>query len=624
MEEVDKRSSTSSNDYFVKSGNKTEVQNYDSISPKLEVINKAEVKKLQLLTLDGWENYQKDLIRLCFEFWEVNETQSQINSISSDLNINNLEIQMPSSLFAEKTNNSESHASKATLDHIINSKTLPIKENNQIIKRKQKESPVFQQKLKVINNNTDRKTNESCSDIIDIRKNKRSQEKKLKTFSLYKQMSKVKPSKTFQSFTFDRSASCSLEDLWKYKNWLDSVEKIKKHEPIKDITIDNSDKINYHGKDDNNTPLENVLDVEAKQMEQKVRKLIKSLKEKDKLFPGIGRVNDQITKSGSSNKFKYFFKNVFRGNQNEIDLHLLDEYTKYAKQKLLTWQTLLNCLEDIRQRESGQSKVTNISEDNIKYKFSEKKEHNDKKISEEFDENNYKFIVIDNGSPETRNKKKKKFFKLRSKTKNSMDMRTATVKRIERKNMGNIVMNDGYLHWTSNKFDGNTNSKFLLGWNAENRIASYQFRRSLSDTDLMTMASANFDERSRRCTTLTRFGWKTLNSETTNGKNHPYHGENVAYVDLWEERQECFQTAVARLEYVGSTLKDQCRLAGLKTLCKVDVLAGFGHSAEAVDLFLSTLPMSKNPELMIRKAEAAYDWKFFCHLSMWRHSYKEL
>ncbi|CAI6345473.1 unnamed protein product [Macrosiphum euphorbiae] len=93
--------------------------------------------------------------------------------------------------------------------------------------------------------------------------------------------------------------------------------------------------------------------------------------------------------------------------------------------------------------------------------------------------------------------------------------------------------------------------------------------------------------------------------------------------ELWEDRQECFQTAVARLEYVGSTFNEQCRLDGLKTLCKVDVLAGFGYSAEAVDLFVSTLPLSMNPDLMIRKAEAAYDWRFFCHLSMWRYSYKD-
>lgn len=89
-----------------------------------------------------------------------------------------------------------------------------------------------------------------------------------------------------------------------------------------------------------------------------------------------------------------------------------------------------------------------------------------------------------------------------------------------------------------------------------------------------------------------------------------------------DERRECFRTTVARLQYVGGAFKGQCRPACLKALCEVDVLAGCGRSAEAVRLFVSTLPFSDDPELTIRKAEAAYDWRFFCHLFMWRYSYE--
>lgn len=89
-----------------------------------------------------------------------------------------------------------------------------------------------------------------------------------------------------------------------------------------------------------------------------------------------------------------------------------------------------------------------------------------------------------------------------------------------------------------------------------------------------------------------------------------------------DERRERFRTAVARLQYVGGAFKGPCRPACLKMLCEVDVLAGSGRSAEAVRLFVSTLTFSDDPELTIRKAEAAYDWRFFCHLFMWRYSYE--
>lgn len=65
----------------------------------------ASEKKSQLLSLDGWENYQKELIRLCFECWEVNETQERVNnnSVESDLEIDGSDIQQGTCFQKEET-----------------------------------------------------------------------------------------------------------------------------------------------------------------------------------------------------------------------------------------------------------------------------------------------------------------------------------------------------------------------------------------------------------------------------------------------------------------------------------------------------------------------------------------
>lgn len=586
-----------------------------------DIDNKIKLNNSQLLSTDGWDNYQKELIQLCFEFWEVNETQVKVNnSLESD---SVSELQTPSSLFADSYHkNIIKFESKATIDNVIVSDKVQNKEcseiNDNSLISKYEDDPGIQEFSKAINNNIDMKTNENSSIILDNRINKRTK-KKLKTFSFYKNTSKhVKLSKKVQPFIFDGYTSCTLEDLWKYKKWLDSVEKVKKCNPdieIKDGNIKEnkySDKIN-----DCNTY---SLDFEAKEMEQKVRKLIKSLNEKDKLFSSIG-INEQSTKFGSSNKFKYFFKNVFRGTQNEFDTQILDDYTKFINHKLHTWQSLLNCLEDIRQRKSSKIKMCDPLEDSIKYRFSEIN-YQDFKVTVDYDDKNSKFIEINDNFSETGKLKKNKFLKLLNKTKSTVDMRTSVKRTTERNSIDSIRMNN-YRCTSNTTIDGKILKidTEILSMN-KNQKFSGQIRKSLSDTDLLVMAS-NHDKLKQIGNKTKRINGKKIITETSMTDEECNLRWGGATRELWEERQECFQTAVARLEYVGSTFNEQCRLDGLKTLCKVDVLAGFGYSAEAVDLFVSTLPLSMNPDLMIRKAEAAYDWRFFCHLSMWRYSYKD-
>lgn len=584
------------------------------ISIDSDVDNTVKLHNSQLFSTDGWENYQKELMQLCFEFWEVNETQVKVNnSLQSD---SVSELQTPSSLFADSHHeNVIGFESEATVDNVISEKVqnkARAEINDNSLESKYEDGPDIEEFSKPINNNM----NENSSTIVDNRVNKRNKKK----FSFYKNTSKqVKPSKNVQPLTFDGYTSCTLEDLWKYKKWMDSVDKVKEHNPNIDI-IDNNIKENKYSDKVNNCNTY-PLNFEAKEMEQKVRKLIKSLNEKDKLFSSIG-INEQSTRFGSSNKLKYFFKNAFRGTQNEIDTQILDEYTKFINHKLYTWQTLLNCLEDIRQRKSSKIKMCDHLEDTIKYRFSEINYH-DFKVTDDYDENNSKFVEINDNFNEIGKLKKNKFFKLFNKTKSSMDMRTSVKRNTDKNSTDNIRMN--HSQCTSNvaiddkilKMDAAILSMI------KNRKSSAKIRKSLSDTDLPVMAS-DYNKKSKQIDNkTTRNNGKKLISERSMADEEYNRGWDGVTRELWEERQECFQTAVARLEYVGSTFDEQGRLDGLKTLCKVDVLAGFGYSAEAVDLFVSILPLSKNPDIMIRKAEAAYDWRFFCHLSMWRYSYKD-
>lgn len=683
-------------------------QKCDLIPFDIKLDNKLKVKKSQLLSTDDWENYQKEIIRLCFEYWEENETQSHDEvkkNLQSDLEISDSEseIKMPSSLFVTEKNKQrnfdfetkDERNNTMMLDKLHKNKYIEV--NNHFLKNKQKDdtgSTGVQRLSKSIIPNVNWKNNVNCSKIVDV-ENKRTKKKKSKKFSFYKHMSKqTKPKNKLQSFTIDRSTttSCTLDDLWKYKKWLDSVEKIKKQNPANiDFTNDDieekSGKINFEEKSNNDNSFMSSINTDPKQMEHKVRKLIKSLIKKDRLFTSIG-INEQTIKCGSSNKFKCFFKSAFRGNQNELDLQLLNDYTKYINQKLKTWQTLLHYLEDIKQRECYKIKTINPMEDTIKYRFSEKTEHanykNKTMADDKYDDQNCKFVEFADNPNETGKQKRTKFFKLlHCKMKSNMDMRT-TFKQMENRNnsVDDVRENDnhrGWPMWMSNEITAtmmtdNTNQiKYEINQtkNGTNFIdkansgkpSSVRIRRSLSDTELLsTMRSSYYtncgrtaattghgttrkirlsttaDEKYCRCydsSTRSSSSRRSRSSRSmslsmgtcsrTSSSSSNYRDDDATrdHGLCSEERHECFQTAVARLEYVGSTFKEQFRLAGLKTLCKVDVLAGFGHSAEAVDLFVTALPLSKNPELMIRKAETAYDWKFFCHLSMWRHSYKD-
>lgn len=589
MEKCDKKSPTSNNDTY-NLENKVNINTRKHDLFQLEVDNRIEVKKSQLLSLDGWENYQKELIRLCFEFWEVNETQKRVNNLES-----NFEIQTP--LFADE--DIISFETKTTLDNVLISKEF---QNGTINKTNDNFCKI---------NDSDCNTDEHYSNTFDTEGNKQIQKEKLKKFSFCKHMSKQeKPKKKIQSFIFDKSSSSVREDLWKCKKWLDSVEKIKNsHNPNMDFINDNIgenyNKVNYEEKLNNKCIYS--IDVEARQIEQKVKNLIKSLREKDNLITSIG-INEQMTKFGPSNKFIDFFKNAFRGNQNELDMQVLDDYTKYINQKLNKWQGLLHCLEDIRHRESRKIKTSDPPEDAIKYRFSEKREHfNKRPYSDDYGVKNSNFVEFNNGQSVGKHRIKKTFFNLLNKTRSTMDVVKQT-EQYDGNAAGTTVYRDRpYVE----HFDP-------VGYDSKQKSPE-RIRKSLSDTDLVTITRNN----GARRTTLTMPSGDTTMIDDED-QYYDYCGEDQAHRGLRQDRHECFQTAVARLKYVGSTFKEQYRLTGLKILCKVDVLAEFGYSAEAVDLFVSAaLSLSDNPDLMIRKAEAAYDWKFFCHLSMWRHSYKD-
>lgn len=649
--------------------------------------SKDKAKKSQLLSPDGWENYQKELTRLCFEFWEVNEKQVQLNnSLQSDLTREPAaEIQLPSSLFADKHNNSHKNtvgieSKVVSLNSITISEEFTNNEfveiNSNVFKSKPEDGPVMKQLSTVINNYIDWQSNGNSSKIVDVKGNERSKRKILKRFSFYKHSSskQVKLNKQ-HSLTYDRYSSCTLKDWRKCKKWLETVEKIKTLNPnasaLSGNIEENLEVINFDGRSD--TFVYNSLDIEAMQMEQKIKELVKSISEKDKLIlKNVDDVNVQTTaKFGPSNNFKYPFKNVFQGSRDELDLRLLNDYTKYIHKKLNTWRALSDCLDDVRRRMSG--KVNNTATGAktaesaaIKYRCSEtNKDHRGDRgpqvmTDARYDESNNRSKIVETSEDfdGTSGQKKYNFFKLlNKKTKRSVDTRTAATcrgsnNRTGRNGVGEIRTNYG----NNNDYncDGCSSSVIRIGGGdggkntlinhcgvkpyADGRKRTERIRKSLSDTDLPSMLrttppdhgdcetgdAAGRDERDGR-ETLTLAEAHSIADDQGEGCSRAYYfcRDDVAR-GMWEDRQECFQTVVARLEYVGSTFRESRRLAGLKALCKVDVLAGFGHPAEAVDIFVqSALPLSDNPDLMIRKAEAAYDWKFFCHLSMWRHSYKE-
>jgi len=641
------------------------VQKNDKIPFELDIQeNMVNEKKLQLLSLEGWENYQKELIRLCFEYWEVNETQEQVNdSLKSDLEISSSEIQtIP--LFPERKN--FDFKSKATLDNVIVLKRLQNEEyvdsNDHLSENKHEDNTIIQCS-KDLNKSIDWKTNENCLKIINIKENKRAQKKKVNKISFYKHMSnRMKRKRHLQPCTFDTSTSSISENLWKCEEWVESLENIKKHNPYIDDTSDNieddSDEISCDeltALSYNNT-FEYSLDIEVNQMEKKVKKLVESLKEKNRPSTSgyTGILNEHTIKFGSSNKLKCFFKNAFRVNQNEFDPHTLNDYTKYVNENIHAWQTLSRCLEDVRRRErfNIETAANNLPPEDtttIKYKLCEKRNHfsdNEKIMTDDYvdDGNNYCYYhpgltakirqfnedYDSGGCCGTGKRRKKKLFNLLNKTTKNVIGATDTRLRPNVTERNAVLRNgDGV---RTNRIDDDCNENNIIHNNDHDVLSVDRFyvnkktrseqrsiRRSWSDTDLSAMQRIEYDGK-----VAMKFA-ETLQLLTVVEDRDDRRDSRTCCEQLWKARQKCFQTAVARLEYVGSTFDERCRLTGLKTLCKVDVLAGLGHSAEAVDLFVSAvLPFSNNPDLMIHKAEAAYDWKFFCHLCMWRHSYKDI
>jgi len=122
-----------------------------------DIDNKIKLNNSQLLSTDGWDNYQKELIQLCFEFWEVNETQVKVNnSLESD---SVSELQTPSSLFADSYHrNVIKFESKATIDNVVSDK-VQNKEcseiNDNSLVSKYEDDPGIQEFSKAINNNID-------------------------------------------------------------------------------------------------------------------------------------------------------------------------------------------------------------------------------------------------------------------------------------------------------------------------------------------------------------------------------------------------------------------------------------------------------------------------------------
>lgn len=571
-----------------------------------EVNDKVAVKKSLLLSLDGWEKYQKELMRLCFEFWEVNESHKK----NAQSEINDTELQTPSSLFAD-TDSSDGNmigfAPRASAtDKVLMTKRFRDEEcvefnDGSLKSEQQNDDPTFVRRFSEVIHD-DRKTYGNKSKTAD-NGNKRSQKKKSKKFSFYKP---AKPSKK-PSALDETSASCTLEDLWKYKRWLDSVEKIELNEGgnncgVKGVATGHDCCSCGCGDASSSQDVE-----EANRMERNVRKLIKSLMEKDDAFGSLDG-SEQTAAAGPSSKLRCFFKNAFRANQlqqqqqqlGECDPQLLDDYAKYIGRRLHTWRALLRCLEDIKRRECRKTEMT---EDAIEYRFSEIKEGGG---GDDDDEKKTGGCKLPAGIADDKAKRRKNvFFKLLDsgcdKARSATDLRPArNLDRGEAAAREAAATADcGGRHLSSES--GGSGASSSSSSSSSSSVAVARMRKSSSETDL-SRAAFRTDPPDPRCA----------------------RALDAACRALCDERQERFRTAVARLEYVGSTFREQHRLTGLKTLCQVDVLAGCGRPAEAVDLFVqSALPLSDNPDAMIRRAEAAYDWTFFCHLSMWRHSYKD-
>jgi len=581
------------NDTFVAENNLSSKTN-DSISFDMESDEKVNRITSQLLSIDGWKNYQKELIQLCFELWEVSESQVQYVN-NNDLEVSNAEMQAPLSLFAEKTNDLETNIiseAEATTDNSVISKKVQNKEcaedyHDLLYNYKHENNSVTQRISNEARHTTDRKYCGNITNTATNRENKRIQKNKLKMFSLHKNAYEpAKQNTKLQSFTHDRyestATACTPEDLWKRKQRLDSAEQINKHDSEADTTTsvadNNGDRGTVQVNSDGALREQCLLDSEANRTERKMRKFVKFLREKHGLlrFPSTGVNELSATKSGSPTR--KFCGNALWSDllqHDESDLRLLDDYAGYVDGKLRTWQTLSDGLEDVRAR-IGQLRRETASEpdETIGYGFPEGRKRESECCRSDRPSELAGIGEALAGNPGKQNNILSGFIRMLV---NTVRPRYEALQRT------------GHFRWWCSGNAGRT----------KRARGQPPIRRCVSDTDLQS----------------TRTSPEPLEPWTEWEPN----GEPGR-----EERQECFRMAVARLEYVGSTFGDPCRLTGLKVLCKVDVLSGFGYPAEAVHLFVSTaLPLSDDPDLMIRRAEAAYDWKFFCHLSMWRNSYND-
>lgn len=585
MEKRDKKSPTTNNDTSIIDN----AQKNDTIPFVTHGQDNMDKEKIsQLLSVDGWENYKNELIRICFECWEVNETQERVNNcVECDFITSGLEIQTTTPLFPERRN--VGFEPKAILDNVVIPKELQNKEcvdgSDRLFKSKHEDGTVVQWFSKVLNNSIDWKADENGLKTVNIKRNKRAQKKEANTFSFYKHVSdQVKRKKDLPPCTLERFTSCVPENQREYNEWTDSSEKIETHDPnVDDVTSrndeENSDQISRDGITE--ASCSNAFgyssDPEVRWMDDKVKKLVESLKEKDR--PATSSIAG-TTEFGPSNRLKCFLKNAFRADQN--DLRALDDYTNYVNENVRAWQTLSRCLEDVRRRGERFNVETTAGDDDFPAKDTTARTAITYRFREGVDHCGETIITTDDDCDGTAGKRRrKKLFNLLNKT---------------AKWMGAAVP-DG----RTNRTDGARNGGDALSVDRRCSGAggTRPVRRSRSDTDVPAAG--------KLAGTVS-----AVVADTGACRGEPRDARR-------------FRAAVARLEYVGSAFGARRRLPGLKTLCRVDVLAGLERSAEAVDLFVSAaLPLSDEPDLMARRAEAAYDWTFFCHLCMRRHSYDDV
>lgn len=228
-------------------------------------------------------------------------------------------------------------------------------------KSKLEDGTVVQWFSEVLDSDVDWKANENClkktavnttADASTAKENERRQKKKANKFSFYKHYvsNRVKGRKCLQL--------CESADLWECKEkWVDSVEKNQKRNEMDATGGISEENLEAMSCCDNNSAFEYSLDVQVvHEMEEKVKKLVESLKDKKRDVYGNGvsvaKQRNTTIKFGSSNKLKCFLKNVFRTNRNEFDLRALDDdhRSKHDDETVHTWHKWSRCLHNVVRR----------------------------------------------------------------------------------------------------------------------------------------------------------------------------------------------------------------------------------------------------------------------------------